>query len=85
MQVFIPALLQFRRTHADAELVVWKSDVSEAFRLTAVHKLEQIKQIADGNVERAYRMPSGALPSGRINLRGVLLGRNAHGTCPWVE
>jgi hypothetical protein len=50
MQQFIPALLRFRRANPDAELVVWKSDVSEAFRLTSVHKLAQIKQIATSNL-----------------------------------
>ncbi|KAJ7125748.1 hypothetical protein C8R43DRAFT_1135075 [Mycena crocata] len=50
MQQFIPALLRFRRRNPGAELVVWKSDVSEAFRLTSVHKLAQIKQIATSNL-----------------------------------
>ncbi|KAJ7171674.1 hypothetical protein C8R43DRAFT_1085008 [Mycena crocata] len=50
MQQFIPALLRFRRENPGAELVVWKSDVSEAFRLTSVHKLMQIKQIATSNL-----------------------------------
>lgn len=50
MQQFIPALLRFRRAHPDAELVVWKSDVSEAFRLTT--KLESSSGHSSGPVQR---------------------------------
>ncbi|KAJ7471793.1 hypothetical protein FB451DRAFT_307877 [Mycena latifolia] len=59
MQQFIPALLRFRREHPDAELVVWKSDVAEAFRLTSVHKLAQIKQIATSNLPTRAEVSSG--------------------------
>ncbi|KAJ7758221.1 hypothetical protein B0H14DRAFT_3511736 [Mycena olivaceomarginata] len=59
MQQFIPAFLQFRHAHPDAGLVVWKSDVSEAFRLTSVHKLAQIKQIATSNLPIKAESSSG--------------------------
>ncbi|KAJ7934607.1 hypothetical protein B0H13DRAFT_2305380 [Mycena leptocephala] len=61
MQQFIPALLRFRRVHPDTELVVWKSDVSEAFRLTSVHKLAQIKQIAMSNLPTKLEVATGKL------------------------
>jgi hypothetical protein len=59
MQQFIPALLRHRRNHPDEELVVWKSDVSEAFRLTPVHPLYAIKQIATSNLPTKAELAAG--------------------------
>ncbi|KAJ7634576.1 hypothetical protein FB45DRAFT_743528 [Roridomyces roridus] len=49
MQQFVPALLAFRRKHPSAKLVMWKSDVAEAFRLLPMHPLAQIKQVVTSN------------------------------------
>ncbi|THU76724.1 hypothetical protein K435DRAFT_878802 [Dendrothele bispora CBS 962.96] len=43
--VFIPLLLAFARAHPGEKLVLWKSDVANAFRLVPIHPLWQIKQI----------------------------------------
>ncbi|THU76079.1 hypothetical protein K435DRAFT_879754 [Dendrothele bispora CBS 962.96] len=43
--VFIPLLLAFARAHPSEKLVIWKSDVSSAFRLVPVHPLWQIRQV----------------------------------------
>ena len=40
------ALLRYRHTHPDAKLVMFKSDVSAAYRRLPLHPLWQIKQIA---------------------------------------
>lgn len=47
---FIPALLHFRREHGKVCLVLWKSDVSEAFRHHPAHPLWQIKQVVTTNI-----------------------------------
>jgi hypothetical protein len=60
MKQFIPALLRFRREHGNVKLVVWKSDVAEAFRLTSVHKLMQIKQVATSNLPTKTEVVSGS-------------------------
>jgi len=39
------SLLQFRRQHPNVELVLFKSDVSQAFRRLPMHPLWQVKQI----------------------------------------
>ena len=39
------ALRLFRRTSPHEELVVWKADVSEAYRLIPMHPLWQVKQV----------------------------------------
>ena len=38
----------YRQQNADEQLVVWKSDVSEAYRLCPMHPLWQIKQVVCG-------------------------------------
>ncbi|KAJ3751024.1 hypothetical protein DFH05DRAFT_151983 [Lentinula detonsa] len=43
--VFIPQLLAFKKKNPNKKLVLWKSDVSSAFRLVPVHPLWQIKQV----------------------------------------
>jgi hypothetical protein len=50
MQQFIPALLHYRREHPYEQLVLWKSDVSEAYRLLPMHPLWQIKQVTTSNL-----------------------------------
>jgi hypothetical protein len=39
------ALIAFRRTHGNAALVMWKSDVSQAYRRMPMHKHWQMKQV----------------------------------------
>jgi hypothetical protein len=39
------ALIAFRRDHGNVELVMWKSDVSQAYRRMPMHKRWQMKQI----------------------------------------
>ena len=41
----IGALLRYRRRHPDRKLVLFKSDVSAAYRRLPLHPLWQIKQI----------------------------------------
>jgi hypothetical protein len=60
MQQFIPALLEYRQKHPHDDLILWKSDVSEAFRLTAVHLLWQIKQVATSNLPTKAEVAAGA-------------------------
>ena len=50
IQHLIPALLEFRRGHGSGPLVMFKSDVAEAFRLLPMHPLWQIKQVITTNV-----------------------------------
>lgn len=46
------ALISFRRAHGDAKLVMWKSDVSQAYCRMPIHKRWQMKQIHTINGER---------------------------------
>ena len=46
------ALISFRQTHGNAKLVMWKSDVSQAYRRMPMHKRWQMKQIHTINGER---------------------------------
>lgn len=46
------SLLQYRELHPDDELVMFKSDVSQAFRRLPMHPLWQVKQILTVNGER---------------------------------
>jgi len=39
------ALIAFRRKHGNVTLVMWKSDVSQAYRRMPMHKRWQMKQI----------------------------------------
>ncbi|KAJ3727532.1 hypothetical protein C8R42DRAFT_340177 [Lentinula raphanica] len=50
MKEFIPALLRYRRENPHQKLVMWKSDVSEAYRLLPMHPLWQIKQVVTSNL-----------------------------------
>ncbi|KAJ3751962.1 hypothetical protein EV360DRAFT_89206 [Lentinula raphanica] len=50
MKEFIPALLRYRRENPHQKLVMWKSDVSEAYRLVPMHPLWQIKQVVTSNL-----------------------------------
>lgn len=59
MQQLLPALLLFRRQHPGARLVMWKSDVTEAFRLLPVHKLMQIKQVVMLNIPTRAEVTAG--------------------------
>nr|GAT47557.1 predicted protein [Mycena chlorophos] len=59
MQQFIPALLRFRRQNPNARIVLWKSDVSEAFRLLPMHPLMQIKQVATSNIPTKDEVAAG--------------------------
>jgi hypothetical protein len=45
-------LLEFRKHHPHDELVMWKSDVSQAFRRLPMHPLWQTKQILTVNGQR---------------------------------
>ena len=46
------ALIAFRRAHGDVTLVMWKSDVSQAYRRMPMHKRWQMKQIHTIDGER---------------------------------
>lgn len=59
MQQFLPSLLEYRRNDPNKRLVIWKSDVSEAFRLTPVHPLWQIKQVATSNLPTDAELQAG--------------------------
>ncbi|KAF9067394.1 hypothetical protein BDP27DRAFT_1422951 [Rhodocollybia butyracea] len=59
LQQFVPALLDYRRKHPDEKLVVWKSDVTEAFRLTPRHPLWQIKQVVTTNLPTKDQITAG--------------------------
>jgi hypothetical protein len=59
MQQFIPALLRFRRQHPYARLVIWKSDVAEAFRLLPMHPLAAIKQVVTSNIPTKAEVAAG--------------------------
>ena len=39
------ALIAYRRIHGDIELVMWKSDVAQAYRRMPMHKRWQLKQV----------------------------------------
>ncbi|KAJ7048235.1 hypothetical protein C8F01DRAFT_1285877 [Mycena amicta] len=59
MQQFVPALLRTRRVHPNRRLVLWKSDVSEAFRLLPMHPLMQLKQVATSNIPTKAEVAAG--------------------------
>lgn len=59
LKQFIPALLNYRRSHPNDELVLWKSDVSEAFRLLPMHPLWQIKQVTTSNIPTKDELAAG--------------------------
>jgi hypothetical protein len=59
MQQFIPALLYYRRKHPTERLVLWKSDVSEAYRLLPMHPLWQIKQVTTSNLPTKEELKAG--------------------------
>jgi hypothetical protein len=46
------SLLQFRRSHGDIPLVMFKSDVSQAYRRLPMHPLWQLKQIVTAESKR---------------------------------
>ncbi|KAG1758324.1 hypothetical protein EDD22DRAFT_784110 [Suillus occidentalis] len=46
------AIREYRRLHPDDELLIWKADVSEAYRHMPMHLLWQIKQIVSFKGER---------------------------------
>ena len=46
------ALISFRQAHGNAKLVMWKSDVSQAYRRMPMHKRWQMKQIHTIDGER---------------------------------
>ncbi|KIY49597.1 hypothetical protein FISHEDRAFT_72909 [Fistulina hepatica ATCC 64428] len=62
------ALIRAREQYPDRPLVVWKSDVSEAYRLLPMHPLWQIKQTVSFDGERRvdWRNDFGGGGSGRI-------------------
>ncbi|KIY49912.1 hypothetical protein FISHEDRAFT_72144 [Fistulina hepatica ATCC 64428] len=62
------ALIRARETYGDRPLVVWKSDVSEAYRLLPMHPLWQIKQTVSFDGERRvdWRNNFGSGGSGRV-------------------
>ncbi|KIY53833.1 hypothetical protein FISHEDRAFT_32373, partial [Fistulina hepatica ATCC 64428] len=68
LQQFGQALIQARETHADRPLVVWKSDVSHAYRILPMHPLWQIKQtvLVDGKRRVDLCNNFGGGGSGRI-------------------
>jgi hypothetical protein len=68
----IPALLAFRRQHPDVELTMFKSDVSEAYRLLPLHPLFQIKQIVTTGIPTKEELAAGVE---RVLVRNV--DRNA--------
>lgn len=57
---FLPALLHFRRKHGNVRLVLWKSDVSEAFCHHPAHPLWQIKQIVTTDIPTRDEIKHGA-------------------------
>ncbi|KAF8989658.1 hypothetical protein BDZ89DRAFT_974667 [Hymenopellis radicata] len=48
--VFIPLLLFFAQMHPGKRLLLWKSDVTGAFRNIPIHPLWQIKQVVTANI-----------------------------------
>lgn len=75
---FLPALLHFRRTHGNVRLVLWKSDVSEAFRHHPAHPLWQIKQVVTTNIPTKDDVDCG-IECGPL-IRNVD-GRSCFGSC----
>ncbi|KIY52562.1 hypothetical protein FISHEDRAFT_69757 [Fistulina hepatica ATCC 64428] len=62
------ALIRARREHGDKPLVIWKSDISEAYRLLPMNPLWQIKQtvVFDAKRHVDWRNNFGGGGSGRI-------------------
>ncbi|KIY49036.1 hypothetical protein FISHEDRAFT_42179, partial [Fistulina hepatica ATCC 64428] len=62
------ALIRARREHGDKPLVIWKSDISEAYRLLPMNPLWQIKQTVVFDCKRHvdWRNNFGGGGSGRI-------------------
>ncbi|KIY48014.1 hypothetical protein FISHEDRAFT_44120, partial [Fistulina hepatica ATCC 64428] len=62
------ALIRAREENGDRPLVIWKSDVSEAYRLLPMHPLWQVKQTVSFNGERRVdrRNDFGGGGSGRV-------------------
>lgn len=81
-------LLAFRRENGDRIIFLWKSDISEAFRLIPVHPLWQIKQVVRiGNhffVDRNLVMGSSASPCVWCAFASLIawIARHHHGIDP---
>ena len=59
------ALIAFRQDHGNVDLIMWKSDVSQAYRRMPMHKRWQMKQVhtIDGghHVDRCHAQMCSAL------------------------
>ncbi|KAF5371082.1 hypothetical protein D9757_010799 [Collybiopsis confluens] len=58
--VFIPMILAFSRAHPGKKLVLWKSDIANAFRLVPMHPLWQIKQVVTTGMPTKEEFSSGS-------------------------
>lgn len=63
--VFLPLLLAFVRANPGERFVLWKSDVSNAFRLAPLHPLWQIKQVVTTGMPTKEEEKSGTWDESR--------------------